>query len=139
MEEAVLERIQKDKEDRQWDKYHANVGQKNGKDKPSEKQRAYIAALGRTAGLNVDVSKIEDSEQASRLIERLKLLASRMNGNGFDLRDKRVAFGLATKLVFRRYCEQQKDPTKWKRFWKDVNLFYTAYQKHQELAVGVQG
>ncbi|MDA2927108.1 transposase [Acidobacteria bacterium AH-259-G07] len=52
-----------------------------------------------------------------------------------ELRDKRIAFGMATKLMFRRYREQQRDPLKWKRFWKDVNILFKAYLEEQERAV----
>ena len=88
-------------------------------------------------GLTFDVSRIQTREQASALIEKLRLLGRCMNGRGYDaeLRDRRVAFGMATKLVFRRYREQQRDPTKWRRFWKDVECFYRSYQEQQELAI----
>ena len=53
-----------------------------------------------------------------------------------ELRDRKVAFGMATKLVFNRYRGQQRDPLKWKRFWKDVRKFHRAYEREQQLAVG---
>lgn len=137
MEEAVLENVHTDEADEQWNKYHETNGKGiAAKPKPSEKQKTYIVSLAKTVGLKVDVSTIRDKESASRFIERLKQLSSQMNGNGHahELRDKRIAFGMATKLMFRRYSEQQKDPTKWKRFWKDVHAFYKAYQEEQELA-----
>lgn len=68
-----------------------------------------------------------------------------MNGGegkrGFEqeLRDKRVAFGVATKLLFRRYADKGKNPIRAKQFWSDVRAFYTAYQQEQELAVSGKG
>ena len=144
-QQVVKERVRKDSTDGQWNEFHtASELANKERGPPSEKQKQYIFALGKAVGMKIEVSKIADREQASRLIERLKLLNQQMNGNrgnGFDawLRDKRVAFGLATKLLFRRYCEQQKDPVKWKRFWKDVHKFYTAYQRQQEIAVSSSG
>ncbi|MBI4454763.1 MAG: hypothetical protein HY644_02570 [Acidobacteria bacterium] len=101
---------------------------------PTEAQRIYIASLARDAGLKVDVSGIPDRKAASLFIERLRLLNRRMGNSSDDNRDRKVAFGLATKLIFRRYLDQQKDPRKWKRFWKDVYAFYGEYCRHQQLA-----
>ena len=90
-----------------------------------------------SVGLKVDVSKIETKEQASRLIDRLKLLNHRMNGTTVhdDSRDRRVAFGMATKLFFTRYSDQQK----WKQFWKDGHTFYRQYLQAgiSDLALGL--
>lgn len=138
MQEAVLDRIQKEKTEDEWKKFHnEEANGKAGNAEPTPQQKGYIAALARAAGLSVDVSKVRDRQSASTLIERLRLLARRSNGNGFDAeqRDRRIAFGMATKLVFRRYLDQQKDPAKWKQFWKDVHAFYKSYQTEQEAAV----
>ena len=42
---------------------------------------------------------------------------------------------MVTKLMFSRYRQQQKDPLKWKGFWKDVNILFVTYLEHQEEAV----
>jgi len=134
MEEVVLEKVEKEKVDRLEARYH-EAG--NSMKAPSEKQKAYMITLARTVGLRFNVSKIRDKAKASQLIERLKALNRQMNGKSLEaeLRDKRVAFGMATKLVFRRYQEQQKEPMKWKRFWADVEAFYRTYTEEQEKAV----
>ena len=125
MEEEVLNSVQKhDTEDRRGSE-------------PSRLQRGYILTLAKSVGLKVDVSKIESKERASRAIDSLKLLNRRMNGTAFhdQERNRRAAFGLATKLFFKRYSDQQRDPLKWKQFWKDVQKFYRRYVREQELAV----
>ena len=110
-------------------------GEKSAAEQPSEKQKQYILALARTAGLKVDMSSIADREKAARLIERLKLLVAKMTTEDGSMRDRRVAFGLATKLVFQLYVEQSRSPLKYKRFWRDVLGLYTEYLKQQEFAV----
>jgi len=106
-------------------------------DEPSARQKAYIQALARTAGLKMDVSTIGDKAKAARIIDSLKLLSGRMNGNSSDVRDKRVAFGMATKLVFASYAGRERDISKWnpKKFWDEVRSFYADYLQQQELAV----
>ena len=77
-------------------------------DEPSARQKAYIQALARAAGLKMDVSTIGDKAKATRIIDSLKLLNKRMNGDAFDVRDRRVAFGLSTKLVFASYAGRER-------------------------------
>lgn len=106
-------------------------------DEPSARQKAYIQALASAAGLKMDVSTIVDRQKATRIIDSLKLLNQRMNAEGFDTRDRRVAFGMATKLVFASYAGRERDISKWnpKKFWDEVRSFYVTYLQEQELAV----
>jgi hypothetical protein len=97
---------------------------------PSEKQKEFILALGKEVGLEIDVSKLKDRKHASLLIDRLKQLSRQMNRYNDE---RRSAFGFATKLVFANYSDHGKDPIKYKRFWKDVRLFFEEYTKHQEI------
>ena len=62
---------------------------------------------------------------------------SKMNGISHheESRDQSAAFGMVTKLMFRRYSHQQRDPLKWKQFWKDVAKFYRRYLEEQEHAI----
>ena len=136
MQEEVVERVRKERDEEQWDEFHK--AQANGE--VSQKQKRYIFVLAKSVGLKIDVSKITDRQQAHLLIERLKLLDKQMNnGEGkktFDaeLRDRKVAFGLATKLLFRRYAENEKAMMA-KQFWSDVHRFYRAYEEQQKVAV----
>lgn len=136
MQEAVLERIEKDRMDEQWQKQQEADAEENGSS-ASEKQKAYIVTLARTVGLRMDISKVQSREEASRLIENLKLMSKRQNGNGFstDLRDKRVAFGMATKLLFKKYIDRHKEVRRSKKFWQEVAEFYRDYNEHQERAI----
>ena len=135
MEEVVLERIEKDASDEQWNEYQS--AKRDGGQGISPRQRTYIVALAREAGLSVDASQVRTREEASHLIERLKALNGTANGKSFDpeLRDKRVAFGMATKLVFKKYMDRHKEVRRSKKFWHEVVEFYTEYQKQQESAV----
>ena len=56
-----------------------------------------------------------------------------MNGfnNGNEIEDKKVAFGMATKLVFKKYLDRHKDYRKLKVLWKEVEEFYRRYQERQ--------
>ncbi len=78
MEEAILERIRKDEVDEQWNKYHETVNEAQKAEEPIERQKTYILGLAKTIGLKMDVSKIEDTEKAARIIEVLSLLKRRM-------------------------------------------------------------
>lgn len=137
-QEAVMERIQKDEVDKQWNQYHETQGNgKNQSVKPSQKQKTYIFALARTVGMRIDVSNL-DKKKASELIDRLKTLSQKKNGNGngyennFQERDKRIGFGMATKLIFQKYLELHLKNRGSKEFWEEVEEFYKEYQKHQE-------
>lgn len=99
----------------------------------SAKQLSYIEALAREAGVKVNLEPIETSAQASKVITRLKQLSGQKPG--VDLRDSRVAFGMATKLVFKKYADSHRDYRKAKSFWREVREFYLAYQREQESAV----
>lgn len=141
---AQQEVVEKQRADEQWNKYHKTIESKESKEsknakKPSEKQIAYIVSLARSVGLRIDIAKIDSNLKASSLIERLKMLSRRMNGysaiNG--LRDKKVAFGMATKLVFKKYLDRHRDYRKSKSFWKEVEEFYRQYQEKQDIAIGL--
>jgi hypothetical protein len=99
---------------------------------PSEKQKEFILALGKEVELEIDLSKLKDRKQASLLIDRLKLLNKQMNRNN-DAR--KSAFVFATQLVFANYSDHGKDPIKYKRFWKDVRLFFEEYVKYQKILI----
>jgi len=134
MNETVKMQVEKQETDEQWNEYHE--GQEREERKPTEKQIAYIVALSRAVGMKVNTEKIGSNSQASALIEKLKLINQRINGNGgTDLRDKRVAFGLATKLISRRYADKEKDFKKSRKFWQDVRSFYEEYLEQQEQVV----
>lgn len=135
MEEVVLEGIEKEAIDEQWNRYHD--AKRESAQAISPRQRAYIVALAREVGLSVDASQVKSREEASRLIERLKVLNGTANGKSFDpeLRDRRVAFGMATKLVFKKYMDRHKEVRKSKKFWQEVAELYREYQKQQESAV----
>lgn len=102
----------------------------------SEQQRRYIYFLARNVGLKVDVSKIGTREQASACIDRLKQMNAN-NGNktpvDWELKDRKTAFGLATKLVFSLYVDRGRNPATTEGFWKDVYKFYQQHQEKQEL------
>ena len=100
----------------------------------SAKQLNYIEVLAKEAGVKVNLDKIETSDQASKVITRLKQLSGKPEG-GVDLREKRIAFGMATKLVFKKYADSHRDYRKAKGFWREVREFYLAYQREQESAV----
>lgn len=140
MNEVVTEQVQKEQTDRQWDRYYRQKDDGNAQvQKPSEKQKTYIVQLGRRVGLKIDLSRVDSREAASRLIDQLRQLHGRMNGNGQqstnELRDKRVAFGMATKLVYRKWVDLHHTPGKSKRFWKEVTELFEEYEKQQEVAV----
>lgn len=128
-----METVQIRRADEQW--LPREDSEEDGVKAPSRKQLAYIEALSREAGVKVNLERIESSEQASRLIEALKQMSGRASGNGVDLRDKRVAFGMATKLVFKKYTDGHRDYRKAKGFWNEVEQLYRAYQEKQEQAV----
>lgn len=138
MEEAVMERIRKDKTGEEWNKFHEMEAKREGNGQPpSARQIAYIRALAKSVGIEVEAAALEDMEKASAYIEKLRELARQMGGSSYDaeMRDKRVMFGMVTKLVYRRYCDQQKNPGDLKQFWRDVHAFYKRYQAEQEAAV----
>lgn len=136
---AQHEAVEKQRADEQWNKYHRTMENKEGKNirKPSKKQIAYIVSLARSVGLRIDIAKIDSNVKASSLIERLKLLSRQMNGNSamYELRDKKVTFGMATKLVFKKYLDRHRDYRKSKSFWKEVEEFYRQYQEKQAIAI----
>ena len=139
MNEAVTERVEKEQADKQWQDYEEAKPKTGHSEKPSERQKSYIVGLSRRVGLKINIERVQDREAASRLIEQLRTLHGRANGNGYqqssELRDKRVAFGMATKLVYRKWVETHYTPGKSKRFWKEVSDLFREYEKHQETAL----
>ena len=104
----------------------------------SEKQKGLLQKLAQTTGTNIGDIESLSSVEAGRLID--KLLAKRNgngNGNGtdWDLRDRKIAYGMATKLVFERFLQSSRDYRKSKSFWNEVDAFFKAYQLRQEQAV----
>ena len=106
---------------------------------PSERKKSYIVGLSRRVGLKINIERVQDREAASRLIEQLRTLHGRVNGNGHqqssELRDRKVAFGMTTKLVYRKWVDLHHNPGKSERFWKEVVELFTEYEKHQETAL----
>jgi len=132
------ELVEKERENEQWKQYNKTVEKNNSVKKPSERQIAYIVSLAKTVGLRIDIGRIDNIAKASSIIERMKMLSRirQLNGfnNGNEIRDKRIAFGMATKFIFKKYLDWHKDYRKLKGFWKEVEEFYRQYQERQEMA-----
>ena len=62
--EQVEEYIHKDETEGEVD---------NGVIEPSERQKAYLLGLARNVGLKMDITRVRDRQEASVLIERLKV------------------------------------------------------------------
>jgi hypothetical protein len=134
MEEAVTERIEKEKADSQWREFH-EANEKKRRE-PTGQQKAYLSFLAKAAGVEVDVSKLKSRAEASRLIDSLKRRRSQKTGKSMnELRDRKVAFGMATKLVYRKFLDSHYTPGKSERFWKEVSDLFREYEKHQEAAI----
>lgn len=131
MKEEVVELVRKEQDDAQWNALH---DAERDIARPSERQKAIVSALAHDVGLEIDVGKLRSSEQASRLIDRLRILARRMNG-AERTHNPRAAFGMVVKLFFHRYVQLQRDPTKQPEFWQEVRRFYETYEREQELAM----
>lgn len=116
----------------------------SGGDTPTEKQISYLKRLAAGAGKTVDVSGMSKRE-VSRLIDELRDTTEKPggsgNGNGrrnrTDDHDRRIAFGMATKLVYQRYLKTGEGVPNSERFWKDVKAFFEAYGKEQERATAL--
>jgi len=106
-------------------------------DTPTEKQLDAIRKLARATKSSINLNKITSKQDASRVIDALieRLNRTRNNNANNELRDKKVAYGLATKLIFRKY--QQLNLEFGDDFWKEVDEFYREYQKHQDRALGL--
>jgi hypothetical protein len=107
---------------------------------PSDRQKTYILTLAKTVGMKVDIATIRDKASASRFIETLKVLSTRMHGHAGprydgDVRDKRIAFGMAAKLIFRKYLDRHKEFRRSEKFWNEVDEFYREYQRRQNTAL----
>jgi hypothetical protein len=139
MDEAVLEATRKQREDEQWARYHQpGPHGTDTKASPSDRQKTYILTLAKTVGLKVDVSTIRDRDSASRFIERLRLLSRQMHGSApdYEARDRRIAFGMATKLIFAKYLDRHKEFRRSEKFWNEVEELYREYHKRQAVIVG---
>jgi len=112
--------------------------QKGKNSEPSKKQKTYILTLARMAGVRVDIARVTSRAKASEVIEKLKGMNSKPvalpvtnTATNVDEREKRIAFGLATKLMFRRYSDHNWNPASDKDFWNDVAKLYSAYLTNQ--------
>ena len=98
-----------------------------------------IRRLARKTNSSVDLNKVTSKQEASDLIKNL-LVKQNGNGsnvsNGYDCREKKIAYGLAMKLVFARY-QQSNMNTKEDGFWNAVEELYQQYLKHQDRAVNL--
>jgi hypothetical protein len=100
---------------------------------PTEKQLRAIQRLARAAKASVNLNKIASKQEASRIIDELlgKLNGKKSSRNDCD---RKVAYGLATKLVFFRYNNFKIDYNT-DKFWEDVDEFYREYFRRQSRAV----
>ncbi len=105
-------------------------------DKPTYKQLAVIRRLARKTRSSINLNEIATKQEASKMIEEL-LAGNGNNGNYSDCRDKKMAFGLAAKLVFCKYKEQKMDYLKSDAFFTEVGAFYQKYIEHQDRAIKV--
>ena len=103
-------------------------------DEATEKQMAVIRRLAKQTSTDIDLSKIGSKKEASKLIDELigKRKGKSTNG-GNEHRDKKCVYGLAVKLVFRRYMQLGTN-YRTEAFWKEVDEFYQQYLKHQDRA-----
>jgi len=107
---------------------------------PTDKQLNAIRKLARMTNTSVDMDSIRTKQEASKILDELipkgnlkgKDNSSTKSGN--DCREKKVAYGLAVKLVFARYQQLSMD-TNAESFWSDVDEFYQQYLEHQDRAV----
>jgi len=105
---------------------------------PTEKQLNAIRKLARATKSSVDLNKITTKQEASRILDELiaKRNAKSNSNNGNELRDRKAAYGLATKLVFRKYIEfNNRDYREGSEFWKEVDELYQQYLQHLDRAV----
>ena len=83
-------------------------------------------------GLNSITTKWEASKILGKLIAKRN---GRSQNNDNDSRDRKAAYGLAVKLVLKRYQQLNIDYKKSGSFWKDVDEFYQQYLQHQDRAI----
>ena len=102
---------------------------------PTEKQMNAIRKLARATKSNVNLDSIGSKKEASKLIDKLIAKRNGTNGNGGgDCRERKVAYGLAVKLVFVRY-QQLSTNYRTEEFWREVDEFYGKYMEHQDRAM----
>lgn len=101
-------------------------------DEPTEKQINAIRKLARATKSSIDVDSIASKQEASRILDELiaKRNGTRKN-SGNDSRDRKVAYGMAVKLVFGRYQQSGSD-YRTEEFWKEVDEFHKQYLEHQD-------
>ena len=102
----------------------------------TEKQLNAIRKLARATKSSINLSKIASKQEASKIID--ELIAKRNGGSqnsNSDSRDRKAAYGLAVKLVLKRYQQLNIDYKKSGSFWKDVDEFYQQYLQHQDRAI----
>ena len=107
-------------------------------DKPTEKQLNAIRKLARATKSSINLNKIASKQEASKIIDALiekRNGKSSYSNNNNGCRDRKVAYGLATKLVFRKYQQLNVDYKKAENFWKDVDDFYKQYLRNQDRAI----
>ena len=100
-------------------------------DEPTEKQIIAIRKLAKATKSDVNLDNIGSKKEASKLIDELIAKRNGTTKNEDRLRDKKCAYGLATKLIFGRYQRANAD---WSsdEFWRDVGNFYQQYLQHQD-------
>ena len=108
--------------------------------KPTEKQLRYLGRLVKAAGRTTNLADLSKNE-ASALIDELSNNGQNTKGvlnNGthesgsYDERDRKAAFGMATKLVYQRYLTIGAVPPNGEGFWKKVREFFEEYEKERE-------
>ena len=103
---------------------------------PTEKQINAIKKLARSTNTDVDLNSITTKWEASKILDKLIAKRSgRSQNNNSDSRDRKAAYGLAVKLVLKRYQQLNIDYKKTGSFWKDVDEFYQQYLQHQNQAL----
>ena len=107
----------------------------NPGNEPTEKQLNAIRKLARMSNTSIDVDSIRTKQEASRILDELIPKGNPKGRNdNTDCREKKMAYGLAVKLVFARYQQLSMD-TKSESFWSDVDEFYQQYLEHQDRAI----
>ncbi len=139
--EGVSEFVNGNEMERQWGR---NGSQRDNT--PSARQLAFITTLAQRVGKQVNVRGIKTKEAASGTIAELLEIglrigaatkvsrtASGTSSSAYDERDRRIAFGMSTKLVYSKYTTLGRRLDD--EFWPEVRSLYSAYQTEQERAV----
>ena len=86
------------------------------KDAPTEKQMAVIRRLAKQTNTAVDYGSIGSKKRASEVIDKLIGKRKSDSGKGNDCREKKIAYGLAVKLIFQKSIQLNLD-YKADQFW----------------------